>query len=43
LYSKGISENVEEFSVEVLKREASEGNCHEGRLGSGVGRGFVSF
>jgi len=37
LYSKPISENPEEFSADELNREVSEGSCHDGSVGSGVG------
>lgn len=42
-YSNGMSENAGEFSVDVLKREVSEGSCHDGNVGSGLGCGFVSL
>jgi hypothetical protein len=37
LYSNPMSDNPGEFSVDVLKRDVSEGNCQDGRDGSAVG------
>jgi len=36
-YSKPVSDNPEELSVDELNREVSEGSCQDGSVGSGVG------
>jgi len=36
-YSKPVSDKPDEFSVDTLKREVSEGSSQDGSVGSGLG------